>query len=82
MNLKIELETIKKVDGVEIKKKIHFDVAAINIGDWDLDRASKMASPKTCKIFLSSTPFEAFQINMPKHELVNKLKDTGSVQFL
>lgn len=82
MSIKIELETIKKVEGIEIKKKIFFEVATINIGDWDLDKASKVPSSKTCKIFLSGSPYEAFQINMPKQELMNKLNELGSVQFL
>ena len=73
--IKIQLETIK-VDraGKEVKKLNYFDIHAINITDWDLN---DKANNKTCKVFLSGSPFEAFQVTMPKEQLVEKLQKCG-----
>lgn len=73
--IKIQLETIK-VDrqGNKIRKQNFFDIHAINVTDWDLN---EKPNKDTCKVFLSGAPFEAFQVNMPKDQLINKLEKCG-----
>lgn len=78
MSTKIELETIKyDTNKREIKKKIFFDITTIGVCDWDLDKAETIQSKTTCKIFLSGSAYEAFQINMPKKDLIAKLEECG-----
>ena len=83
MSTKIELETIKYDSNKRpILKSIFFDVATIGFCDWDLNKEESAQSKKTCKIFLSGSAYEAFQINMPKQELVDILTNDCGVKII
>lgn len=79
-HVKIHLPVIKlDRNKNRVEKKVTFNVAAINIADWDLEDA---ISKNTCKIFLSGATHEVFQIAMDRKTLEDKLSAGAGCIFI